>query len=262
VTNCSVGDQNLNETRTKHLKFTKKSAGAALAAAATAVLVPFTLVQVTAAGAASVKPQERQGGAVTIQSWVYTPLSENDLSATAWSCSEISGVIVDQSGEPTWTSDAQYAAPTKLTGAAGVTAAAAECGNKVPAGGFIIVPPPEPGQYIVGKYDATPGASSPDQYTGLSSFYSYQTILAGKGTIFLTIASTYNLTDNPVKVGDVEVPPFTTGPQATWVITGGTGAYEGLQGDGTWDGDASTLPWCYRLATGKVWYVNSNGSAS
>ncbi|HTT88396.1 MAG TPA: hypothetical protein VMF65_02520 [Acidimicrobiales bacterium] len=247
----------------KHLKFSTKSGGAALAAAAAAVIVPLTLVQVTPAGAASAKPQQqREGGSVTIQSWVYTPLSENDLSATAWSCSEISGAIVDQSGDPTWTSDAQYAAPTKMSGAAGVAAAAAECGNKVPAGGIVIVPPPEPGQYIVGPYDATPGASSADQYTGLSSLYSYQTILAQKGTIFLTIASTYNLTDNPVKVGDVTVAPFTTGPQATWTITGGTGEYAGLQGDGTWDGDASTIPWCYRLATGKVWYVNSNGGAS
>lgn len=246
----------------KHLNFSKKSAGAALAAAA-AVIVPLTLVQITTARASSVMPQQqRQGGPVTIQSWVYTPLSENDLSATAWSCSEISGAIVDRSGDPTWTGDTQYAAPTKMSGTAAVAAAAAECGNKVPAGGIVIVPPPEPGQYIVGPYDATPGANSPDRYTGLSSFYSYQTILGQKGTIFLTIASTYNFTENPVKVGNVTVAPFTTGPQATWVITGGTGAYSGLQGDGTWDGDASTIPWCYRLATGKVWYMNSNGGAS
>jgi hypothetical protein len=258
-----LDDQASKEPSLNLPKFSKKSTGVALAATAAAVILPLTLAQISTAGAAGVKSQQqRQGGAITIQSWVYTPLSENDLSATAWSCSEISGAIVDQSGDPTWATAAQYAAPTKMSGAAAVTAAAAECGNKVPAGGIVIVPPPEPGQYIVGPYDATPGAGSPGQYTGLSSFYSYQTILGQKGTIFFTIASAYNLTENPVKVGHVEVAPFTTGPQATWVITGGTGAYAGLQGDGTWDGDASTLPWCYRLATGKVWYVNSNGSAS
>ena len=73
--------------------------------------------------------------------------------------------------------------------------------------------------------------------------------------MFLTIASTYNLTDSPVDVAGVDVAPFRTGPDATIVITGGTGAYAGLQGSGTWEGDASMLPWCYRLATVKVWYL-------
>jgi hypothetical protein len=242
----------------KRVKLNRKIAAAVLAAGASAVAVPLSFAQIASAGASGARTrQQPQGGSITIQSWVYTPLSENDLSATAWSCSRISGAVVDQSGDPTWTSDAQYAAPTKLSGTAGVAAAAAECGDKVPAGGIVIVPPPEPGQYIVGPYDATPGASSAKQYTGLSTLYSNQTILGAKGTIFLTIASTYNLTDNPVKVGSVTVAPFTTGPQATWVITGGTGAYSRLQGDGTWDGDASTIPWCYRLATGTVWHANS-----
>ncbi len=243
----------------KQINVHKRAVGIGLAAVAAAVLVPLAVVQVTTAGASGVKYQQQQGGEVTIQSWVYTPFSENNLSATAWQCSKIFGAIDDQSGDPTWTSDAQYAAPTKLSGTAAVTAAAAECSNKVPAGGIVLVPPPEPGQYLFGSYTAAHGAISADQYTGLTSLYSYQTIAGEKGTIDLTIASTYNLTDNPVKVGSVEVAPFTTGPDATWVITGGTGAYAGLQGNGTWDGDASTTPWCYRLATGKVWYLNQSG---
>ena len=41
----------------------------------------------------------------------------------------------------------------------------------------------------------------------------------------MTIAASYNFTDSPIKIGSVEVQPFTTAPAATWVITGGTGAY-------------------------------------
>lgn len=230
-------------------------AGAVVTAGAVAVLVPLALLSTGAAGA-TVRGQQQQGGSITIQSWVYTALSENNLSATAWQCSKVSGAINDQSGGPTWQDTAQYAAPTELTGAAAVAAATKECANKLPSGGVVLVPPPEPGQYPFGPYTATPGASGLSQATGLTTFYSDQTIAGQKGTIFLTIASTYNLTDSPVDVGGVEVPPFRTGPDATIVITGGTGAYAGLQGSGTWEGDASMLPWCYRLATVKVWYLD------
>lgn len=235
----------------------KNGAGALATAGALAVLIPFSVLSMGAAGATSLRHQpEQQGGTVTIQSWVYTSLSENDLSATAWQCSRISGAITDQSGGPTWQNDTQYAAPTDLSGAAAVAAATKECADKVPSGGIVLIPPPVPGQYPFAAYTATPGATSLSQSTGLTTFYSQQTILGQKGTIFITIASTYNLTDNPVDVGGVEVPPFRTGPDATIVITGGTGAYAGLQGSGTWQGDAAMLPWCYRLATVKVWYAN------
>jgi hypothetical protein len=247
----------------KELK-TKSCVGACLGAAAAAVLVPLAVAQVGTAGATGVShQQQQQGGPVTIQSWVYTALSENNLSATAWQCTKISGAITDESGGPTWQSDQQYAYPTTLAplSAAAVSAATAECANKVPAGGVVLVPAPEPGQYLFGPSTANPTATSPDQYTGLATFYSQQTIDGQKGTIVFTIASTYNLTDNPVKVGNVEIPPYRTGPDATWVITGGTGAYADLRGNGTWDGDASTIPWCYRLATGKVWYTDSAANA-
>lgn len=175
---------------------------------------------------------------------------------------KISGVINDQSGGPTWQNTAEYTAPTEMTGAASVAAADKECGDKVPSGGVVLVPPPEPGQYAFGQYTATAGATSSGPITGLSTFYSQQTIAGQKGTIFLTIASTYNVTDDAVDVNGVEVPPGRTGPDATIVITGGTGAYAGLQGSGTWQGDASMLPWCYRLATVKVWYLNQPDQAN
>ena len=237
----------------------KISAGTVLAAGTGAVAagaVALALLPIGAANAARItNQQQRQAGTITIQSWVHTPLTENGLTATAWQCSKISGVITDQSGGPTWQDDAQYAAPTQMTGAAATAAAAKECATTVPSGGIVLVPPPEPGQYALGTYTATPGATSPSQYTGLSSFYSQQTILGQRGTIYLTIASTYNVTGSPVDVNGVEVQPGRTGPEATFVITGGTGAYAGLQGSGTWQGDFIQPDWCYRLATLKVWYV-------
>jgi hypothetical protein len=229
---------------------------AARTGAIAAGAVALGLLPLAAANAARVtNQQQRQAGTITIQSWVNTPLTENGLTATAWQCSKIRGVITDQSGGPTWRDDAQYSAPTQMTGAAAAAAAAKECATTVPSGGIVLVPPPEPGQYSLGTYTATPGAASPSQYTGLSSFYSDQTILGQKGTIYLTIASTYNVTGSPVDVNGVEVAPGRTGPDATFVITGGTGAYSGLQGSGTWQGVFIEPGWCYRLATLKVWYV-------
>jgi hypothetical protein len=235
--------------------------GALLAAGSAAAVIPLALLSMGTLGATAVKHQQQQGGTISIQSWVYTSLSENNLSATAWQCSKISGAIDDQSGGPTWQDTAQYAAPTALTGAAAIAAANKECADKVPSGGVVLVPPPEPGQYALGTYTAAPGAASSGAATGLSTFYSQQTIAGQKGTIFITIASTYNITGNAVDVNGVEVPPGRTGPDATIVITGGTGAYSGLQGSGTWQGDATMIPWCYRLATVKVWYQSQQSQA-
>jgi hypothetical protein len=229
--------------------------GTLLAAGSAAALIPLAVLSIGTMRTPAVTHQaEQQGGTITIESWVYTALSENNLSATAWQCSKISGAISDQSGGPTWQDSAEYAAPTGLTGAAAIAAANKECADKVPSGGVVLVPPPEPGQYASGTYTATPGAASSGASTGLTTFYSQQTIAGEKGTIFLTIASTYNITGNDVDVNGVEVPPGRTGPDATIVITGGTGAYTNLQGSGTWKGDATMVPWCYRLATVKVWY--------
>jgi hypothetical protein len=232
----------------------KRTMGAVLAATAVAAIAPFTFSELNSAGATGVQHQQDQPGAVTIQSWVYAVPSENVLSGTLWGCTRISGAIVDQSGGPTWANQSQYEAPTHVQGAAAITAASHECADKVPVGGFVHVPPPYPGQYQFAKYTATPN-STYAQSTGLTSLYSDQTISGQKGDIFITIASAYNMTDNPVLVGTTEVQPFTTGPGATWVITGGTGAYAGLQGDGTWFGDAAMFPWIYRPGTGRVWWT-------
>ena len=87
-----------------------------------------------------------------------------------------------------WQDSAEYAAPTGLTGAAAIAAANKECADKVPSGGVVLVPPPEPGQYALGTYTATPGAASSRRLHGFKPFLQPADGTAGKkGTIFLTV---------------------------------------------------------------------------
>ncbi len=53
-------------------------------------------------------------------------------------------------------------------------------------------------------------------------------------------------------------------PEATWVITGGTGSYTGLQGSGNADADAeNTFPWIQHNSWGNVWWTGgANTGAS
>ncbi|HMK98066.1 MAG TPA: hypothetical protein VK425_11005 [Acidimicrobiales bacterium] len=231
----------------------KKTTTAALLATAAAALVPTTLLGVSAASTTKTVHDADQPGSITIQSWLYAVPSENVLSGTVWDCFEISGAINDQGGGPTWTDDTSYHAPNTLSTGA-VAAAAKECADKVPAGGFVLVPPPEAGQYQFATYTAAPGSPG-----GLSTVYAVHTIAGQKGDIYITFSGTYNMTNEPVKVGDVTVQPLTTGPQCTWVITGGTGAYAGLQGDGTCFANAEqTFPWINHTEEGSVWWTGSS----
>ena len=68
------------------------------------------------------------------------------VAGTLWSCTKLTGAVQDESGGPTWYSDAGYTAPTFLTNTAAINAASHECADKVPAGGFVHIPAPEPGQ--------------------------------------------------------------------------------------------------------------------
>ncbi|HXW79891.1 MAG TPA: hypothetical protein VEJ84_10355 [Acidimicrobiales bacterium] len=229
------------------------SAASALAVAA---FVPLTVIQVQAASAsaAGLKAQQRQPGAITIESWLYAVPSENVLSGTVWDCFQISGAITDEGGGPTWTGDTSYNAPNTMT-SGGVTAASKECADKVPAGGFVLVPPPEAGQFQFAQYTA--GAGSPG---GLTTVYAVHTIAGHRGDIYITFSGTYNFTNSVVPVKEangttVDVQPLTTGPQCTWLITGGTGAYTGLQGDGTCFANAqNTFPWINHTEHGQVWW--------
>jgi hypothetical protein len=223
---------------------------AASAATATAFVLP-------AAAAASTRPHQVRGGLITIQSWLYAVPSENVLSGTVWDCFKISGAINDLGGGPTWTDATSYGAPNTMS-SAGVSAASRECADKVPAGGFVLVPPPEAGQYQFATYTAAPGSPG-----GLSTVYAVHTIAGQRGDIYITFSGTYNMTNSPVPVklpsgSTVTVAPLTTGPECTWVITGGTGAYTGLQGDGTCFANAeNTFPWINHTEQGQVWWGGS-----
>jgi hypothetical protein len=238
----------------------KVTVAAGLTAAAAVVLIPLTLVQVTSAGA-TVKRQQAQSGTITMQDWLYAVPSENVLGGTVWDCVKITGAINDESGEPTWTDEASYNAPNTMT-SGGVTAASHECGDKQPAGGFILVPPPVPGQYQFAQYSSTPNATSATQ-TGLTTLLADHTFAGQKGDIFMTFSGTYNFTDKPITVtlpsgSTVVVQPFTTGPDASFVITGGTGAYAGLQGSGTTFCNAqNTFPWINHTSHGTVWWTKA-----
>jgi hypothetical protein len=230
----------------------------AVVASATAALIPLALVGITTAGAAGVAHDQDRSGAITIQSWLYAVPSENVLSATVWACFKITGAIKDQGGGPTWTDEASYKAPN-MTTSGGAAAASHECTDKVPAGGFILVPPPAAGQYQFAQYTSAPGSPG-----GLSTLYAVHTIAGQKGDIYITFAATYNMTDSvvPVKVSNgstVDVQPLTTGPDCTWLITGGTGAYAGLQGSGSCFGNAeNTFPWINHTEQGTVSWAGAS----
>jgi hypothetical protein len=235
----------------------KKWTMATLAATLAAVLVPLAVVQVAVAGASGAK-HEHQSGAITIQSWLDAAPSENVLSGTVWDCFKITGAITDRGGGPAWSNNTAYYAPNSMT-SGGTTAASQECADKVPAGGFILVPPPAAGQYQFAQYTSSPGSPG-----GLSTVYAAHTIAGLKGDIFISFSGTYNMTNSvvPVKLpsgSTVEVQPLTTGPQCTWLITGGTGAYAGLQGNGTCFANAeNTFPWINHTENGQVWWAGQS----
>jgi hypothetical protein len=184
------------------------------------------------------------------------------LSATIWDCFKITGAINDEGGGPTWTDDTSYYAPNTMT-SGGITAASHECSDKVPAGAAVFVPPPESGQYQYAKYTTGPGSPG-----GLTTVYAVHTIAAQKGDIYISFAATYNMTNSPVPVklpngSTVVVQPLTTGPEGSWVITGGTGAYAGVQGSGTAFASAeNTFPWINHTEHGSVWWDQTQKAAS
>jgi hypothetical protein len=235
----------------------KKKFMLAATSTAAAVVIQFTALPAGPAGAA-VRHSQEQTGAITLQSWLFSVPSDNVLSTTVWECFKITGALNDEGGGPTWTNSASYMAPNSMTTGA-VAAAGQECAHKMPAGGFVLIPPPEPGQFQFAKY--TSGAGSPG---GLTTVYANHMIAGQKGDIFITFAGTANFTNSvvPVKLANgstVDVQPLTSGPQSSWVITGGTGAYIGLHGSGTWFANAqNTFPWINHTDQGAVWWGNQS----
>jgi hypothetical protein len=100
------------------------------------------------------------------------------------------------------------------------TAPAHKCADWTPVGGFNFVPPASAGG---------------EDFT----LYAVHTITGQKGQIFITFAGSYNLVSTNLGTG-------------TWVITGGTGVYEGVQGQGTWSADATTFPYIRHTEIGTM----------
>jgi hypothetical protein len=186
---------------------------AALAAVAAAA---FGAVQVSSAGT---EHAAKKGGAITIESWLHATPSANSLSGTVKACFKLKGALVDQGGDPSWSSGTY----------ADTTGAPAKCGDETPVGGFVFVP----------------GSANT-----LATVYAVHTVTGRKGQIFITFSGVYNL--GSAAAGGL-APMQGSG---TWVITGGNGAYTWLSGEGSWSADASLLaqgsPYIRHTETGRV----------
>ena len=223
---------------------------------------PAFATQIGDANAAA-RHQQGHGGTIRLEAWLYAVPSDNALSATVWDCFKITGAVNDEGGGPTWTDEASYTAPNSMT-TGGQAAAAKECAAKEPAGGFGASPAPEPGQYSFASSTATPNAPKGSE-TGLTTIYAVHTLIAQKGDIYITYAGDYNFTNRSITVTEpngstVTVAPYKTGPACSWLITGGTGAYSGLEGSGMCAANAqNTFPWVNHTTTGSVWWGPGSG---
>jgi len=161
---------------------------------------------------------QTQSGAITIETWLLANPDKNGLSGAVTACFKLKGAFVDQGGEPNWT-DSTYADTT-------ATSPANKCGDWQPVGGFVFVP---------GMKATT------------TSIYAVHTLTGQKGQIFITFTGTYNLTNQGSDASQ---------GSGAWVITGGTRAYSGIQGVGTWAADASHFPYARHMETGTLYRVS------
>lgn len=110
-------------------------------------------------------------------------------------------------------SDTTYASTSDLSG---------KCGDWTPVGG----------------YNFGPTAST--QHPEWSTLYAVHTLAGKHGLIFITFAGHYDLQQ-------------TYQGEGSWVITGGTGAYAKVHGEGTWAADATMFPYIRHTETGVMW---------
>jgi hypothetical protein len=104
------------------------------------------------------------------------------------------------------------------------TALAAKAGAWTPVGGYVFVPP-------VKGTDTT--------------VYAVHTVTGEQGQFFITFSGTYDLVKTYQGSG-------------TWVVTGGTGAYQGVQGMGTWKADASHFPYIRHTEVGQLYFPSAS----
>ncbi len=102
-------------------------------------------------------------------------------------------------------------------------APAAQCGAARPVGGIVLLPP-------IGN---------------LSTIYAVHTYRFKKGRIFIQFAGAYDFVSTAQGSG-------------TWVITGGTGAYRDIEGEGTWAADATHFPYVRHTDSGTVRFTDDD----
>ena len=126
--------------------------------------------------------------------------------------------VNDDGGAPTWT-DADYTTATNLAG---------KCGGWTDVGGY----------RFEGK-----GHLQPHNFGELDHIlFARHEIHLSQGSIFIKFTGQY-------------FPSFPG--EGTWVITGGTGAYEGLQGTGTWEANGQDFPYFLHTETGTVHWTGT-----
>jgi hypothetical protein len=178
------------------------------------------------APAGAEKPQ-----AITIQSWLLRLPDADGGYATAYSrgtvlaCFRITGAIDVSGGGPTW-NDATYASTADLAG---------KCTDWTLAGDYVF---------------RGEGHLQPQRLANGLPF-----ILFARHTLKV------NETDSMFIQFVGEYTPTATGfpGEGNWVITGGTGAYAGVQGTGTWVADGATFPYFVHTEYGSIHFTGTGG---
>ena len=169
----------------------------------------------TAMSFASSSRPGKPAGPVTIQSWLLASQTAGDLSGTVKACFKLVGVLQDEGGEPTWNEQTYSDVPPNPADLVG------KCDDWTPVGGFNL------------------GPTVSTEHPEWSTLYAVHTIAGKKGLVFITFAGHYDLVS-------------TFQGEGTWVITGGTGAYQNVHGEGTWTADASTFPFIRHTEQGVI----------
>jgi hypothetical protein len=178
----------------------------------------MTVVLLTVGAAmsfASSNQTSKQSGPVTIQSWLLARQTPGDLSGTVKACFKLVGAFQDEGGEPTWNEQTYSDVPPNPADLTG------KCGDWTPVGGFNL------------------GPTVSTEHPEWSTLYAVHTLAGKKGLIFITFAGHYDLVS-------------TFQGEGTWVITGGTGAYQKVHGEGTFTADASTFPYIRHTEQGVI----------
>ena len=169
-------------------------------------------------GSRAVQAGQLQGVPFKIESWLYAA-----SPAKSGLSSTVKACVKLQGAIFDQGGDPQW---TEATYSQPVQDYSTKCGMWVPAGAFIFVPP-------VGQSTDT-------------TVYAVHTITGRRGQLTISFSGTYDL-----------VKTYQT-TSCSWLITGGTGAYVGMMGEGTCTADASHFPYIRHTETGTLYRLPLN----